>query len=283
MNRFCRYLKLGLPFVVKKIIKINYLCAQIQKFMIQRYFIRFAYDGTNYHGWQLQPNAVSVQEVMTEIMQHLFGPHFMLTAAGRTDAGVHARMMYAHFDTEKKIIDVEILAKKLDLMMPSDIKIFEVIPVRPDAHARFDATSRTYEYWMADEKDPFNISFYTRMYGNLDYEAMNRAAKCLFDYTDFTSFSKAHTDVKTNNCKIMQAYWEKRGIYWVFTIQADRFLRNMVRAVVGTLFEVGRGKMDEAGFRAVIESENRSNAGTSVHAQGLFLTEVSYPEELFQR
>jgi len=251
--------------------------------MTQRYFIQFAYDGTNYHGWQLQPNAVSVQKVMTEIMQCLFGPQFMLTAAGRTDAGVHARKMYAHFDTEKQIEDVKALAEKLDLMMPPDIKIYEVVPVRPDAHARFDATSRTYEYWIANAKDPFNKPFYTRMYGNLDYVAMNRVAECLFDYTDFSSFSKAHTDVKTNNCKIMQAYWEKRGMYWVFTIQADRFLRNMVRAVVGTLFEVGRGKMDEAGFRAVIASENRSNAGTSVHAQGLFLTDVSYPEDLFLR
>ncbi|MDD4921306.1 MAG: tRNA pseudouridine(38-40) synthase TruA [Bacteroidales bacterium] len=251
--------------------------------MKQRFFIRFSYDGSNYHGWQFQPNAVSVQEVMTTIMQHLFGPELTLTAAGRTDAGVHARTMYAHFDTENPVEDVAVLAKKLDLMMPPDIRVYEVIPVHPDAHARFDATSRTYEYWLAVGKDPFNRSFYTRIYGHLDYEAMNKAAKCLFDYTDFTSFSKAHTDVKTNNCKIMQAYWEKRGMYWVFTIQADRFLRNMVRAVVGTLLEVGRGKMDEAGFRAVIESENRSKAGTSVHAQGLFLIDVSYPEKIFLR
>jgi len=251
--------------------------------MKQRFFIRFSYDGGNYHGWQLQPNSITVQEVMTEIMQRLFGPELALTAAGRTDAGVHARNMYAHFDTEKPVNDATALAKKLDLMMPPDISVHEVIPVRPDAHARFDATSRTYEYWMAVGKDPFNRNYYTHIFGDLDYEAMNRAAKCLFDYTDFTSFSKAHTDVKTNNCKIMQAYWEKRGMCWVFTIQADRFLRNMVRAIVGTLLEVGRGKMDETGFRAVIESENRCNAGTSVHAQGLFLIDVSYPEAIFQR
>lgn len=249
--------------------------------MKQRFFIRFSYDGTRYHGWQLQPNAVTVQEVMTSKLRFLFGPDVSLTAAGRTDAGVHARSMYAHFDTEKPISDTTALAKKLDLMMPSDIRIYEVLSVRPDASARFDAVSRTYEYWLAVGKDPFNSAFYYRIYGNLDYEAMNRAAKCLFDYIDFTSFSKSHTDVKTNNCRIKQAYWEKRGMYWVFTIEADRFLRNMVRAIVGTLLEVGRGKMDEAGFRAVIESKDRCKAGTSVHAQGLFLMDVSYPENVF--
>jgi len=251
--------------------------------MAHRYFIRFSYDGTNYHGWQLQPNAVSVQEVMTDKLRRLFGPELNVTAAGRTDAGVHAKTMYAHFDVENSVEDVAALRRKLDLMLPEDIRIQEVIPVRADAHARFDATSRTYEYWQAVGKDPFNSAFYTRIYGELDYEAMNRAARCLFDYTDFTSFSKSHTDVKTNNCRIMQAYWEKRGMYWVFTIQADRFLRNMVRAIVGTLLEVGRGKMDEAGFRKVIESENRSNAGTSVNAQGLFLMDVSYPDDIFLR
>jgi tRNA pseudouridine38-40 synthase len=249
--------------------------------MKQRFFIRFSYDGSNYHGWQFQPNAVSVQEVMTKKLEHLFGPDLGLTAAGRTDAGVHARNMFAHFDTEKPVQDIVALAKKIDLMMPSDIVVHEVIPVRADAHARFDATSRTYEYWMSVSKDPFNRNFYTHIFGDLDYEAMNRAAKCLFDYTDFTSFSKSHTDVKTNNCKIIQAFWEQRGIFRVFTIQADRFLRNMVRAIVGTLLEVGRGKMDEAGFRAVIESKNRCNAGTSVLAQGLFLMDISYPEDIF--
>lgn len=250
---------------------------------MHRYFIRFSYDGGNYHGWQFQPNSITVQEVMTEKMQHLFGPNLSLTAAGRTDAGVHARKMFAHFDTDVPVGDIEALTKKLDLMMPPDISVYEVIPVRPDAHARFDATSRTYEYWMGNAKDPFNQSFYARFYGLLDFEAMNRAAKCLFDYIDFTSFSKTHTDVKTNNCKILQAYWEQRGMYWVFTIQADRFLRNMVRAIVGTLLEVGRGKMDEAGFRSIIESKNRSKAGTSVFSKGLFLIDVAYPEEFFGR
>lgn len=249
---------------------------------MQRFFIRFSYDGTNYHGWQLQPGSVTVQERMTGVLQRLFGPEVSLTAAGRTDAGVHARNMVAHFDTEKPVNDAVALARKLDLMMPQDISVHEVIQVRPDAHARFDATSRTYEYWLATDKEPFNRSFYTRVSGSLDFDAMNRAAQCLFEYCDFTSFSKLHTDVKTNNCKIMQACWEQRGVYGVFTIQADRFLRNMVRAIVGTLLQVGRGKMDEASFRVVIESKNRSKAGASVQAKGLFFMGATYPEDVFK-
>jgi len=251
--------------------------------MKHRYFLRFSYDGRNYHGWQIQPNGISVQEVMTEVMGHLFGSDLILTAAGRTDAGVHARNMYAHFDTEIQIEDRPALVKKLNVMMPIDISVQEVMPVIPDAHARFSATSRTYEYWMCSEKDIFNRPYYTRIFGTLDFEAMDRISKCLFGYTDFSSFSKSNTDVKTNNCKIMQAYWEKRGKYWVFTIQADRFLRNMVRAIVGTLLDVGQGKMDEAGFRAVIDSKDRCKAGASVNAKGLFLVDVSYPEEIFLR
>lgn len=250
--------------------------------MYQRFFIRFSYDGTAYHGWQYQPNAISVQEVMTFLMRRILGPELVLTAAGRTDAGVHAKNMYAHFETDRPIPDVLAFAKKLDLMMPNDICVHEVVPVHPDAHARFDATSRTYEYWISTVKDPFNHNFYSRIYGEYDFETMNKAANCLFDYIDFSSFSKAHTDVKTNNCKIMQARWEQRGDCWVFTIQADRFLRNMVRAIVGTLLVVGRGNMDVDGFRAVIESMDRSKAGTSAPAKGLSLIKVTYPDAVFQ-
>jgi tRNA pseudouridine38-40 synthase len=249
--------------------------------MMQRYFIRFSYDGTNYHGWQFQPNAVSVQEVMTNVLQKLFGPDTSITAAGRTDTGVHAKTMYAHFDAPHPVEDRKAFAKKLDIMMPADITVYDVLPVHSDAHARYDANSRTYEYWIGFHKDPFNSKFYTKMYRPMDFEAMNKVAKCLFDYQDFTCFSKTNTDVKSNNCCIKKAYWEQRGQYWVFTIQADRFLRNMVRAIVGTLMEVGWGKMDEAGFRAVVESKDRCKAGTSVCAQGLFLTDVTYPEEIF--
>ena len=251
--------------------------------MKQRYFIRFSYDGTNYHGWQIQPNNVSVQEKMTGIMQRLFGPDLQLTAAGRTDSGVHAEVMYAHFDTIKPILDTQAMAYKLNYMMPPDISVFEILPVKPDAHARFDAVSRTYEYRIGYGKYPFIRNYYTHCHGMLDVEAMNKAASCLMDYTDFTSFSKLHTDVKTNDCKISKAFWDQRGDLLVFTIQADRFLRNMVRAIVGTMMEVGRGKMDTEGFKAVIESKNRCYAGTSVDAKGLFLTDISYPESLFLR
>lgn len=251
--------------------------------MKQRYFLRFAYDGRNYHGWQSQPNGVTIQEVMTGVMRHLFGSDLTLTGAGRTDAGVHAREMYAHFDLEIPIVNKSALVKKLNVMMPSDISVQEVIPVIPTAHARFSAVSRTYEYWMCPEKDIFNRLYYTRVPERLDFDTMNLVSKCLFEYTDFSSFSKSNTDVKTNNCKILQACWEKRANYWVFTITADRFLRNMVRAIVGTLLEVGYGKIDEAGFRAVIDSKDRCKAGASVNAQALFLIDVSYPEEIFIR
>ena len=249
--------------------------------MSQRYFLRFSYDGTSYHGWQTQPHAVTVQETMTGMLRKLFGPTVDLVAAGRTDAGVHARTMYAHFDAPDVIEDPSAMALKLNGMMPRDIAVQQLIPVRNGAHARFDATSRTYEYWIGYEKDPFHRDYFLKMHRPLDFDAMNRAARALFDYTDFTCFSKLHTDVKTNDCTIHQAFWEPRGAYWVFTIQANRFLRNMVRAVVGTLFEVGWGKLDEAGFRRIIESKNRCEAGHSVLAKGLFLTGVTYPDVLF--
>ncbi len=249
--------------------------------MSQRYFICFAYDGTNYHGWQYQPNGISVQEVMTAQLRKLFGPQALLVAAGRTDAGVHAKTMYAHFDCPHVLEDVAAFARKLDLMLPWDISIHEVMPVRNDAHARFDATSRTYEYWLGYHKDRFFQNYYLKLFRPMDFEAMNRMASILLEYRDFSCFSKAHTDVKTNNCVVKKAFWEQRGDFWVFTIQADRFLRNMVRAVVGTLIEVGWGKLDEAKFREVIASKNRCKAGTSVLAKGLFLVDVTYPEDVF--
>lgn len=249
--------------------------------MLQRFFIHFSYDGTHYHGWQIQPNGMSVQEKMTTIMQQLFGSDFLLTGAGRTDSGVHASCMFAHFDTEKEFGDLKALALKVNYMMPPDISVFSIRKVRADANARFDALSRTYEYRMSAVKDPFRRYFVAPFYGNLNVEAMNQAASVLFDYADFTSFSKLHTDVKTNICRIMKAEWEWRENQLVFVIQADRFLRNMVRAVVGTLLEVGRGKLDVAGFRHVIEQRNRCAAGASVEAKGLFLVDIAYPDTLF--
>lgn len=248
---------------------------------MQRFFIHFSYDGTHYHGWQIQPNGMSVQEMMTSVMKQLFGPDFQLTGAGRTDSGVHASCMYAHFDSEKDLGDLKALAYKVNYMMPPDIAVYSIRKVRPDANARFDALSRTYEYRMSPVKDPFSRFYTAPFYGQLDVVAMNQAAAVLFDYDDFTSFSKLHTDVKTNICTIMKAEWEWRGEELVFIIQADRFLRNMVRAVVGTLLEVGRGKLDVAGFRQIIELKDRCAAGASVEARGLFLVDVAYPDSIF--
>ena len=241
-----------------------------------RYFIHLSYKGTNYHGWQIQPNGNSIQEELTKSMETLLRQKIDLTGAGRTDTGVHAKRMTAHFDTEHPITDIKNFAGRLNSLLPYDIAIQGLEEVAPNAHARFDAKSRTYKYYIATKKNPFFNEFALLITHPLDFEAMNQAAATLFDYTDFTSFSKLHTDTKTNNCKIMQAYWEKEGDYWVFTIQADRFLRNMVRAVVGTLIEVGRRKISVEDFRMIIEKRDRCAAGTSAPAQGLFLVGVEY-------
>lgn len=242
-----------------------------------RYFIYFSYRGTNYHGWQIQPNNITVQEVMQDAMSKIFREEVAMTGAGRTDTGVHASFMAAHFDLERPIEDLGRTVQKLNSILPADIAVDKIEPVAPDAHARFDAKSRTYKYYVTERKNAFSSDFSARILGmGLDYDKMNEAAKVLFDYIDFTSFSKVHTDAKTNNCKIMRAEWAKEGDFWVFTIQADRFLRNMVRAVVGTLFEVGRGKLTVEQFRTIIESKDRCKAGTSAPAEGLFLVHVEY-------
>lgn len=248
---------------------------------MHRYFIYLAYDGTAYHGWQIQPNGVSVQEVLMKALSVVLRRETEIVGAGRTDAGVHARLMVAHFDSDA-VLDGVRLADKLNRLLPPDISVYRIREVKTDAHARFDAVCRTYKYYVTLRKDPFARHYAWRIFQPLDFNRMNEAAKMLFDYTDFTSFSKLHTDVKTNNCRIMQAYWEQAGENeWVFTIQADRFLRNMVRAVVGTLVEVGRGKLSVDGFRRVIEEKNRCSAGTSVPGHALFLVDVGYPDDLF--
>lgn len=246
-----------------------------------RYFIYLAYDGTNYHGWQVQPNGESVQGTLMKALFTFLRQEVEVVGAGRTDAGVHARLMVAHFDYAQEL-DVRLVADKLNRLLPPDISVFEVKKVRPDAHARFDATYRTYKYYVTTRKDPFSRHYAWRLFNELDFAKMNEAAKILFEYIDFTSFSKLHTDVKTNNCRIMHAEWIQLDEYeWVFTIQADRFLRNMVRAVVGTLVEVGRGKMTLDDFRRVIEKKDRCSAGNSVPGHALFLVDVGYPEDLF--
>ena len=248
---------------------------------VQRYFIYLAYDGTHYHGWQIQPNGISIQECLMKALATFLRRDTEVIGAGRTDAGVHASLMVAHFDYEGEMLDTDKVAEKLNRLLPQDISVYKVCRVRPDAHARFDATARTYKYYITTRKDPFNYELVYKIPGKLDFEAMNKACPVLFDYIDFTSFSKLHTDVKTNNCRIYKAGWEREGDVWVFTIQADRFLRNMVRAIVGTLLEVGRGKLTVDGFRQVIEAKDRGRAGTSAPGHALYLVDVTYPESIF--
>lgn len=241
-----------------------------------RYFIKFAYNGTNFHGWQYQPNATSVQETLNKVFSTLLNQEIDIMGAGRTDTGVHASQMYGHFDTNI-VIDNEKLIHKANSFLPKDIVIYDIIPVRDDAHARFDATSRTYQYHISTYKNAFNseLSWYSPK--GLDIEKMNEAAKFLLNFTDFQCFSKVNTDVNTFNCKITEAFWTKEKETLIFTITADRFLRNMVRAIVGTLVNIGLHKITQQDFIQIIESKNRENAGFSVPAQGLFLTNIDYP------
>ena len=248
---------------------------------MRRYFIYLGYNGKNFNGWQIQPNGITVQQSIEEALATLLRKPVPVVGAGRTDAGVHARLMVAHFDWEDEVADLSFLEEKLNRLLPKDIAIYQIVPVIPEAHARFDATSRTYKYYITTKKDPFNYDLVYKMSGKIDFERMNDSCRILFDYIDFTSFSKLHTDVKTNNCRIYEAGWLQDGDVWVFTIRADRFLRNMVRAIVGTLLEVGRGKLTLEGFRNVIEQKDRCKAGISVPGHALFLVNVTYPEHLF--
>ena len=249
-----------------------------------RYFLRFAYDGTAFHGSQRQPNGVTVQETMEQALALIFREEVQLTFAGRTDAGVHAHEMYAHFDIgdEEMRREGERLVFRLNGILPDSIAIFDIYHVKENAHARFDAVRRTYEYHIIDHKDPFLCKQATRVRPGLDFAAMNESAKLLIGKQDFASFCRTNTDVKTTICDLKQAEWkELDNGHAVFTISADRFLRNMVRAVVGTLFEVGRSKMTKEQFAEVITQHNRCAAGDSAPAEGLFLTHIEYPEEIF--
>lgn len=249
--------------------------------MMQRYFILFSYDGAAYHGWQVQPNARTVQQMLEEALTTLLRTPTTVVGAGRTDAGVNAASMVAHVDLPAHT-DTAQLKYKLNRILPPDIAVTDILPVKRDAHARFDALSRRYCYYVSTAKSPFSRRYAYRLTGSVDFEAMNRAAALLPEYTDFTSFSKLHTDVKTNNCRIVQAQWRRLDEnHWVFEIEADRFLRNMVRAIVGTLLMVGRGKMTLDGFRRVIEQKERCAAGDSAAAEALFLAEVKYPKEIY--
>ncbi len=240
-----------------------------------RYFIELSYKGTNYHGWQIQPDASSVQEEITKALATILQEKILLVGAGRTDAGVHASQMFAHVDTVKKLSNNYV--HKLNAILPNDIVIKSIKEVSDDTHARFDAVSRTYEYRILLGRDPFLLETTWQLHQkNLQIEKMNEAANLLFKYEDFESFSKVKTDVNTFNCTIMKAVWTLEDKHLIFHIKANRFLRNMVRAVVGTLLEVGLGKKTVEDFRKIIESKKRSEAGLSVPAKGLFLTEVCY-------
>lgn len=240
-----------------------------------RYFIEFSYSGKNYFGYQVQPREISVQEVLEKALSTILREEVKTTGAGRTDTGVHAKQIFAHFDTDKNVTDK--LVYQLNSFLPTDIAVKRIFSVKDDFHARFDATFRTYEYYISLKKNPFTQDSAWQIWKrDLEISRMNEACKILFEYKDFTSFSKLHTQNKTNNCKIDKAYWEQNGSELKFTISADRFLRNMVRAIVGTMVEIGSGKLEPSDLRTIIEDKNRNAAGTSAPAQGLFLVEVGY-------
>ncbi len=245
-----------------------------------RYFIELAYNGTHYHGWQMQPNAISVEEVLEKTLSTFFRKEIQAVGAGRTDAGVHAKQLFAHFDLDK-IIAVEETIYKLNSFLPKDISIQDIIQVTDEAHARFHATSREYEYIISLRKDPFQqkLAYQINVVPNVDL--MNKAAEVLLQYSDFQCFSRSNTDAKTYICNITKAVWETEGSQLKFTITANRFLRNMVRAVVGTLLNVGLGKITIEQLHEIIKSKDRSNAGASAPAHGLFLTKVCYPTTIF--
>lgn len=241
-----------------------------------RYFIHLAYDGTRYHGWQIQPNGISVEGEIELRLSTLLRQPIDIVGAGRTDAGVHARHMVAHFDFEDGC-DTKQLCYRLNRMMPPDICIYKIEKVADDLHARFSATSRTYHYYISTKRNPFNRQYTWLCHYDLDFELMNQAAEILLEYKDFASFCKSHTDVKTTLCNIIEAKWIKddEGCYY-FRIKANRFLRNMVRAVVGTLVEIGRHRLSLDDFRNVIEGKKRTMAGESMPANALFLEKIEY-------
>ncbi len=247
-----------------------------------RYFISLAYNGKNFHGWQIQNNAITVQEVLNNALSMFFRTKIELTGAGRTDTGVHASDFYAHFDIDNEIdlLKIPHIIYKLNGFLKEDIVIYNIFKVDDSAHVRFDAISRTYNYFINFKKNVFNNDFSYNYFIHLDLYKMNDACKILFEYTDFSCFSKSNTQTKTNNCKITEANWKIVDDQLIFTITADRFLRNMVRAIVGTLLEIGNGKLQVNDLHRIIKSKNRSDAGYSVPAKALFLSKIIYPERI---
>ena len=260
-----------------------------------RYFVKFTYNGTPFHGSQTQPNGITVQETMEKTFSTILRQPIALTFAGRTDAGVHALEMYAHFDYPTSL-NAKLLTAKLNSLLPPEIAVYDILHVHDNAHARFAAFWRTYHYRIIDHKDPFNMHFMTCVAPGLDYDKMNEAAQLLLGTHDFASFCKVHTDVRTTICTVTEAHWQPISLSPIllspihqltdfpihqFTITADRFLRNMVRAIVGTLFAVGRGKLSLTDFQAIIDAKNRCSAGQSAPSDGLYLVHVEYPKNIY--
>lgn len=241
-----------------------------------RYFIQFSYDGSNFHGSQSQPNGITIQQVMEQAFSTILRMPISLTFAGRTDAGVHALEMWAHFDCTI-CISCEDITSHMNSLLPQSIAIQKIVPVIESAHARFSAIARTYQYYITTHKDPFKQRYSSRVAPGIDFNCMNQAAELLLGKQDFASFCRVHTDVKTTFCTISEAYWNN----YIFTITADRFLRNMVRAIVGTLLDVGYGKRTIDDFQDIIASRNRCAAAQSAPASGLFLTHITYNEDIF--
>ena len=244
-----------------------------------RYFIEIAFHGAAYAGWQKQPYDITVQSVVEKALYTVFQNEVACVGAGRTDAGVHASFFIAHFDVEEDLDEGQFIFK-MNQLLPHDVSVRDVHPVNANAHARFDAVSRTYEYYITQQKDPFRLDRATYIKKLLSVDLMNQAAEVLMDFTNFKCFSKVHTQVHTYNCSIKKAFWEQKEHLLIFKIQADRFLRNMVRAIVGTLIEVGLRKRSIDELRQVIKSENRCEAGKSMPAHALFLTDIAYPENI---
>jgi tRNA pseudouridine38-40 synthase len=250
--------------------------------MKTRYFIYISYKGTSYHGWQVQPNSITVQKILDEALSVVLNEKISTIGAGRTDTGVHALVFCAHFDSIKTDLHLNNnMLFRLNCFLPNDISVNSIRRVLPDANARYSAVSRTYKYYISRKKNPFSDQSSWYLHGEIDISKMNEASVLLLSFSDFTSFSKLHSGAKTNICKIYDAYWEERDSDILFTIKADRFLRNMVRAIVGTMIDIGTGKTDISDLDKIINARDRCRAGKSAPAKGLFLVDIEYPEELF--
>lgn len=248
---------------------------------MRRYFIFISFKGTSYHGWQIQPNSLTIQKILDNALSTILGEKISATGAGRTDAGVHARFFCAHFESESTEIIKKNFIFRLNRFLPKDISVSRINEVIPEAHARFSALSRTYKYYISRGKDPFSVDSSWFVHGKIDVNLMNRACALLLKYKDFTSFSRLHSDSRTNLCTVYSAVWEECGDKLIFTIKSDRFLRNMVRAIAGTMIETGTGRISLDEFERIIQARDRCKAGKSAPSRGLFLVDIEYPPEIF--